>query len=355
MFDGKFYDQSDGVSMGSPLGPILANIFMSNLETVALNNYLGTLPLIYRRYVDDCFLLFGTKAQCNVFFEYLNKQHPNIKFTKEVEQDQSLPFLDIKINQNQDGTLTTSVFRKPTYSGLYLNWRSYVPKQYKLGLVRCLLHRAWSICSSSELFESEVSFIRSILRANGYPLNFLNSCIIKFKKMKHNDIVPDSGVQFGPKLKDVYINLPFKGEQSSKIKKQLSRLFSRMAPWIKLNFLSHASNKLSKLSKLKSVLPIVKCSHLIYHISCSECDEFYIGLTNRRLKTRIYEPKTNENSALFKHSFLTDHVINYSNPKILTRDNNSFRLQIKETLKIKEFCAHKSLNGNMGSFKLSLW
>ena len=115
-----------------------------------------------------------------------------------------------------------------------------------------------------------------------------------------------------------------------------------MAPWIKLNFLFHASNKLSKLSKLKSVLPIVKCSHLIYHISCSECDEFYIGLTN-------------ENSALFKHSFLTDHVINYSNPKILTRDNNSFRLQIKETLKIKEFCAHKSLNGNMGSFKLSLW
>ena len=173
--------------------------------------------------------------------------------------------------------------------------------------------------------------------------------------MKHNDIVPDSGVQFGPKLKDVYINLPFKGEQSSKIKKQLPRLFSRMAPWIKLNFLFHASNKLSKLSKLKSVLPIVKCSHLIYHISCSECDEFYIGLTNRRLKTRIYEHKTNENSALFKHSFLTDHVINYSNPKILTRDNNSFRLQIKETLKIKELCAHKSLNGNMGSFKLSLW
>ena len=96
-------------------------------------------------------------------------------------------------------------------------------------------------------------------------------------------------------------------------------------------------------------------SHLIYHISCSECDEFYIGLTNRRLKTRINEHKTNENSALFRHSFLTDHVINYSNPKILARDNNSLRLQIKETLKIKEHCAHKSLNGNLGSFKLSLW
>ena len=53
--------------------------------------------------------------------------------------------------------------------------------------------------------------------------------------------------------------------------------------------------------------------------------------------------------------FFTDHVINYSNPKILARDNNSFRLQIKETLKIKEYCAHNSLNGNLGSLKLSLW
>ena len=67
------------------------------------------------------------------------------------------------------------------------------------------------------------------------------------------------------------------------------------------------------------------------------------------------ENKTNENSALFRHSFLTDHVTNYSNLKILARDNNSFRLQIKETLKIKEYCAHNSLNANLGSFKLSLW
>ena len=45
----------------------------------------------------------------------------------------------------------------------------------------------------------------------------------------------------------------------------------------------------------------------------------------------------------------------YSNPKILARDNNSFRLQIKETLKIKEYCAHNSLNDNLGSLKFSLW
>ena len=67
------------------------------------------------------------------------------------------------------------------------------------------------------------------------------------------------------------------------------------------------------------------------------------------------EHKSNENSALFRHSFLTGHEINYSNPKILATDDNFFRLQIEETLKIKELGAYKSLNGNTGSFRLNLW
>ena len=66
IFDNKYFDQTDGVSMGSPLGPILANIFMCNFETGALAQYLGTLPLNYYRYVDDCFLVFGSRAQCDV-------------------------------------------------------------------------------------------------------------------------------------------------------------------------------------------------------------------------------------------------------------------------------------------------
>ena len=67
IFDSKYFDQTDGVSMGSPLGPILANIFMCNFETGALAQYLGTLPLNFYRYVDDCFLVFGTRAQCDFF------------------------------------------------------------------------------------------------------------------------------------------------------------------------------------------------------------------------------------------------------------------------------------------------
>ena len=142
--------------MGSPLGPILANIFMCHFESTAIAEYLGILPLNYNRYVDDCFLIFCTKAQCDVFFNYLNSRHPNIKFTKEVENDNSLPFLDIKIIPDEHSLLSTSVYHKPTFSGLYLQWKSFVPKQYKISLVNCLLYRAWRICSDSRLFNNEV-------------------------------------------------------------------------------------------------------------------------------------------------------------------------------------------------------
>ena len=67
----------------------------------------------------------------------MNNLHKNIKFTKEIESNNSLAFLDILITRQPDGTLSTTVYRKPTFTGLYLRWDSFVPKQYKKGLVKC--------------------------------------------------------------------------------------------------------------------------------------------------------------------------------------------------------------------------
>ena len=161
--------------MGSPLGPIVANIFMCHFESQALDSYSGVKPHVYNRYVDDCFLLFNDKIKCNSFFEHFNQQHSSISFTMETESDHTLPFLDIKITRNQDGSFFTTTYRKPTFSGLYLKWISFLPKQFKINLVKTLLNRAWKICSSSDLFQKEGSFIKEILAANGYPQTFLKS------------------------------------------------------------------------------------------------------------------------------------------------------------------------------------
>ena len=72
--------QIDGVSMGSPLGPYLTNIFLSLYENTWLENFPRSFkPIYYCRYVDDCFLLFRSTEHVNLFLNFLNQQHANIK------------------------------------------------------------------------------------------------------------------------------------------------------------------------------------------------------------------------------------------------------------------------------------
>ena len=354
-FNSDLYDQVDGVAMGSPLGPVLANIFMSKLETDALRTYTGKKPLLYRRYVDDTFLIFQSASDTDNFFRWMNQQHRNIKFTKEDEHDGQLPFLDVLVKRELDGSLQTTVYRKPSFSGLYLKWSSFVPKPFKRGLVNCLLYRAWRICSTYTLFHQEVTFIRQILLSNDYPETFIDSCINRFVSSKMTNGYGVSLPMFGPDKKRIVLSLPFCGSNSLKLKRQLKRMLNIVAPWIDLCIVFKPAFKIQQLSKLKDQFPKSILSHVIYKINCKHCQEFYIGMTCRRLEDRLSEHVSSNSSALFRHSSDTSHVIDFDSPQILARDTIKTRLLVKETLKIQEFHAEKSLNRNVGSFELKFW
>ena len=110
--------------MGSPLAPVLANFFVDHYEKVWLNNYTNSKVLYYPRYVDDIICSFKNCNDGRLFFEYLNSCHPNIKFTMETDEKGQLPFLDVLLSKqsasDHQGSFITSVYRKRTYTRVYL-------------------------------------------------------------------------------------------------------------------------------------------------------------------------------------------------------------------------------------------
>ena len=180
VFDQPFYKQHDGVAMDFPLGPTLANVFLCYHEKIWLQNCPSEFkPVIYRRYVDDTFLLFRSKHHIKNFRNYLNCQHKNIKFTSKTENENSISFLDIKITRDNNKFMT-SVYRKPTFSGVFTNFGSFIPKSYKYNLLFTLLHRAFKLCSNFERFHQEIDKLKTVFENNSYPKSFIDFCIKKY-------------------------------------------------------------------------------------------------------------------------------------------------------------------------------
>ena len=98
--------------MESPISPIVANLFMEDLEVQAIK-ISSTPPALWKGYVDDTFTIIK-KEDRNSFLQHLNSIHPNIKFTcEEVRDDGSMPFLDILITAEEDGSLSKTICARP--------------------------------------------------------------------------------------------------------------------------------------------------------------------------------------------------------------------------------------------------
>ena len=197
--------------MGSPLGLIVADIFLCHHKTTWLKSCPKSLKTVYyKRYVYDIFALFEKPEQVSRFVKYMNKRHKNIKFSFETEKDNSFSFLDVKICREKD-KFTTSVFRKDTFSGVCTNFSSFVALQDKFDLVCKLLHKSFTIVSDFSKFHFEVETLKKTLHKNAYPTKFVDKCIAKFV---NNIFVQKPVFTTVPKL-ELRIMLPYLGNISS--------------------------------------------------------------------------------------------------------------------------------------------
>ena len=125
----------NGVTMGSSLAPILAEIYLSNFEN---KNIFIDIPLkkfFYYRYVDDIFMIIPSNISEKVFLNYLNSLDPFLKFTMETETQNKLNFLDVLIRK-ENNKIITSWYRKPSNTLNFTNWNSFGPKTHKINTVK---------------------------------------------------------------------------------------------------------------------------------------------------------------------------------------------------------------------------
>ena len=161
---------------------------MGHNEQLWLENFQGTSTSYYRRYVYDSFSVFNDGFEAKEFFNYFNIRHTNIKFTMETEVNKIIPFLNVLIDNSQN-ILKTSTYHKSTYSGLLLNYTSFTSRFYKIGLIKCLIDRAYKINTTWPGFhDDDVPKIKDVLKRNSYPPFILDKIIKAYiNKIHYNN------------------------------------------------------------------------------------------------------------------------------------------------------------------------
>ena len=335
LFEGIMYDQVDGVAMGSPLAPILANLFMGHHERRWIETFVGDKPRVYKRYVDDIFCLFDNKTQAMVFYHYINNQHLNIKFTFEEEDNNRLPFLDVLIDNNGQ-KITTSVFHKSTYTGLLTSYNSFVPLQYKIGLIRTLLDRTFRINNNWFSFDLDLKDLTRVLGRNYFPMWLIDKTVKGYLN-KHFDKKVES-VEEELNIDIRYFKLPFIGKYSDTFKIKLNDMIKKYCKNIDVKLIFTTCKLKDSFSCKDSLTSFSHTSKVIYKFVCANCNVSYIGETERNLSTRIKEHYKDKNSHVFKHvnaSLACKNACNDDCFSVLDRASTKFQLRIKEGLYIK--------------------
>jgi len=357
-FNNKFYSQTDGVAMGSCLGPSFANAFLCHHETTWLDECpLSFKPSYYRRYVDDTFLLFDNADHIPLFLQYLNSKHENIKFTYEVEKNNCIPFLDVLVSRTGN-YITTSVYRKPTFTGLGTNYLSFIPNIFKVNSIKTLLFRCYTISSDWFSFNKEIEFLTNFFLRNGFPQSIIDNCVSKFL----NNVFQPSPTK--ENKKDVhYFKLPYYGHLSYTIRKKLDQLFRTHYPNLKIRLVFTNSYTIKSFFPFKDRISTPLQSNIVYGFECPVCKCRYIGETTRNITLRYAEhkglsPRTWRPLSSPPHSMIRDHSVNHKHPfsiddfKILNRSSSSIDIRIIESLYIATI--NPTLNSQTSSYPLKI-
>ena len=160
-----------------PLGPTFANIFTCCKEKLWFGSCPELFkPILYKRYVEDTFLLFNDVSHAHLFLIYLNSQQTSIKFSMDCESDNRLNFLDYSVYKDCN-KFHTSVSRKKNFTDLGTSVFSFCSFSFKVNFSKTLIFRGFKISSSYKAMHIEFEFFEGHFYIKWFPLGLINSVI----------------------------------------------------------------------------------------------------------------------------------------------------------------------------------
>ena len=358
-FEGDIYIQADGVSMGSPLASLLANVFMCELENKIIPKLTEDMTPWYR-YVDDTFS-FINPTKLDLICKELNSFHQNIQFTYETETANQISFLDVLITRLQSGQLTTTVYRKSTNTNLYINWNSYSPNNWKIETLKNMTKRAAMICSEEILFLKELTYIGKVfIDINNYPPKLVQEIIANQKeeyKINNTTTITDNEINQPKKeVSVISLCLPYNGKKGENLINKLKKNLKHKLPDNVKTQITYKATKLQSKFRVKDEISFENKHNITYLATCQKCGQRYIGQTRCRCKKRVIEHnRADKESHLLKHANEKRHKrVWLSDFKILGSGYSSnFKRKISESLYIKRY--NPEINVQKDAYKLKLF
>lgn len=174
LFDGQLYHQLQGLPMGTPAAPVIASLYMCEIERELPPLWKGWITdTLWCRYIDDIiFITWVSEEDCQRFMECYNQLRPTIRINWTSVSSHG-EFLDLCIDITSNNTIHYSTHQKALNAYLYLPFRSFHTKHTKKGFIKGELLRYKRNSSTEAAFVNTKRLFFQRLRARGYPSSFL--------------------------------------------------------------------------------------------------------------------------------------------------------------------------------------
>ena len=165
--------------------------------------------------------------------------------------------------KNKGRIFTTSVYRKKTAIGLFMQYNSFTPFSYKIGLIKCLVHGVFKISSSYIIFHNKINKIKNILQKNMYLIFVIDNQIKRFLEMQYTTINNENTVNNNKK---VCFKLLYIGTSSNATKIKVNQICDKYCKNTNI-LVAFSPLKIGSFFSCKNSIPKFLQSYVVYQFT----------------------------------------------------------------------------------------